>query len=149
MVGIKLYMRTSEMLDHVRTGEHHLAFNVLGSYAGRMASEDRRLAIVFPKDYTLVISRIALIPRTARHPNAAKLFVDYLLSRRGQKIVASNSSMFAIRPGVMGDSTAAALSTTLGTTARPLPVSPSILLYLDKAKRTAFLKDWEQALAGR
>jgi iron(III) transport system substrate-binding protein len=147
--GIKLYMHTSDMLDHVRTGDHLIAFNVLGSYAARTAARDKQLAVVYPKDYTLVISRIAIIPRTAPHPNAAKLFIDYLLSRRGQRVVASNSSMFSIRPGINGDSTATALSNALGTTARPIPVSPSILLYQDKAKRSAFLREWEQALGGR
>ena len=57
--------------------------------------------------------------------------------------------MSSIRPGVPGDSTATALTTTLGTTARAIPVSPSILLYQDKAKRSAFLKEWELTLAGR
>ena len=66
-VGIKLYMNTSDMLNHVRVGDHHLAFNVLGSYAARMAAMNKQLRIVYPKDYTLVISRIAIIPRTAPH----------------------------------------------------------------------------------
>jgi iron(III) transport system substrate-binding protein len=57
--------------------------------------------------------------------------------------------MFSIRPGVQGISTAAALSTELGAAARPIPVSPAILLYLDRSKRGAFLKEWEQTLAAR
>jgi iron(III) transport system substrate-binding protein len=57
--------------------------------------------------------------------------------------------VFAIRRDVEGEATAAALTRSLGRSLRPIPVSPSLLLYLDHAKRADFLRRWEAAVAPR
>ena len=38
-----------------------IAYNVLGSYALARAARDRRLAVVAPRDYTLILSRAAMM----------------------------------------------------------------------------------------
>ena len=76
------------MLERIQSGEHILGFNIFSSYARAKQKKDPSLEIVYPKDYTLVMSRIAILPKAARHPNASKVFLDYLLSGRGQEIVA-------------------------------------------------------------
>jgi iron(III) transport system substrate-binding protein len=91
------------------------------------------------------MSRIALIPKSAPHPDAAKVFLDYLLSARGQELLA-RAGVFAIRSDVEGEATAGALSRSLGASLRPIPVSPSLLLYLDRSKRQDFLRRWEEAV---
>jgi iron(III) transport system substrate-binding protein len=37
------------------------------------------LEVVTPKDYTLITSRVAFV-RPGQNPNAARLFLDYLVS---------------------------------------------------------------------
>jgi iron(III) transport system substrate-binding protein len=120
----------------------------IGSYALAKQQKDGSLAIVYPRDYTLVITRIALIPKAAKHPNAAKVFLDYLLSARGQDEM-SRAHLFAIRPDVSGQATAAALQKQLGAALRPLPVSPKLLDDLDPAKRLPLMTKWQAALGGR
>ncbi|GAC1340974.1 MAG: ABC transporter substrate-binding protein [Myxococcales bacterium] len=144
-VGVKLYTSAGAMLERIGSGEHLLGFNIFGSYATARQRKDPSIGIVYPKDYTLVMSRIALIPKAAKHPNAAKLFLDYLLSKRGQELIA-NAALFSIRDDVEGATTAAALTKQLGGTLKPMPVGPSLLVYLDQAKRLEFLKQWQQAL---
>jgi iron(III) transport system substrate-binding protein len=93
----------------------------------------------------LIMSRIAFIPKGARHSNAAKVFLDYVLSARGQQALA-NAALFAIRGDVLGDATSAALRKSHGAALRPIPVGPPLLEYLDQAKRLDFLNHWQQAL---
>lgn len=146
-VGIQLYGTTSAMTRRIVTGEHLLGFNLIGSYAFAAQRDAPDLGIVYPRDYTLVVTRIALIPKVARHANAAKLFLDYLLSRRGQDVLANRGKLFSIRPDVEGETTAAALEKALGKSLKPIPVGPGLLVYLDQAKRLEFLKQWQRSLA--
>jgi len=144
-VGVKLYTSIGAMLERIQSGEHQLGFNIFGSYATARQRKDPSIGIVYPKDYTLVMSRVALIPKAAKHPNAAKVFLDYLLSKRGQELIAK-AALFSIRDDVEGETTAAALNRELGGTLKPLPVGPSLLVYLDQAKRLEFLRQWQQAI---
>ena len=145
-VGVKLYPSTGAMMEKVLSGEHLLGFNIIGSYAILKQKKDPSLGIVYPSDYTLVMSRIALVPKAAKHPNAGKVFLDYLLSARGQKIIADQSLLFSIRSDVEGTTSAAGLAKELGQSLKPIPVGPSLLTYLDQSKRLEFLKEWQQAL---
>ena len=147
--GIELHDTTSGMIDRVLSGDLLLAFNVNGSYAREAQHREPSLGIVYPRDYVLAASRIALIAKAAPHPNAAKLFLDYLLSHRGQEVLAQRCSLFSIRTDVAGDTSAAALSRELGARLKPIHVGPSLLVYLDAAKRVGFLRRWKSAFAGR
>ena len=102
------------MLEKVSSGEHLLGYNVLGSYALVRAKKDPSLGVVLPKDYTLVLSRVMFIGKQAKNPNAAKLWVDYILSQRGQKMIGSDVELFAIRNDVDAEYTAATLNKQLG-----------------------------------
>jgi iron(III) transport system substrate-binding protein len=143
--AVKLYTSTGAMLERITSGEHLIGFNMIGSYAVLRQKKTPALGIVYPKDYMLVMSRIAVIPKAAPHPNAAKVFLDYLLSARGQQVLA-DAALFAIRGDVQGEHTAAALTRSLGSSLKPIPVGPPLLEYLDQARRLEFLKEWQQAL---
>jgi iron(III) transport system substrate-binding protein len=147
--GPKLYTSTGAMMERIQSGEHLIGFNMIASYAVQKQKKDPSLGIVFPKDYTLIMSRIALLPKAAKHPNAAKVFLDYLLSARGQKVLATGGSIYALRPEVEGDLGVAGVTKALGPAVRPIPVGPSLLEYLDQTKRLDFLKRWQQALTGK
>jgi iron(III) transport system substrate-binding protein len=136
------------MMERISSGENLIGYNILGSYALLRAKKDPGIGVVYPKDYTLVMSRIMFINKTAAHPNAAKLWLDYLLSQRGQTIVANQSELGSIRADVQGELTAAGLSKTLGGSLKPIPVGPGLLTYLDQAKRLEFIKRWQQAVKG-
>jgi iron(III) transport system substrate-binding protein len=146
---VRVQSSTGTMLERISSGENLIGYNVLGSYALVRAKTDPSLGVVLPKDYTLVISRVLFINKSAKHPNAAKLWVDYLLSQRGQTIIANASKLYAIRADVTGETTSTELIKLVGEkNIKPLPVNPSVAEYLDPAIRMAFLKEWK-ANAGK
>jgi iron(III) transport system substrate-binding protein len=134
------------MLEKIVSGEHLIGFNMIGSYVLARGKKDPNVGFVLPKDYTLVMSRIAILPKAARHPNAAKVFLDFLLSQTGQEVIARKSDLFAIRAGVTGEFTATQLQAQLGDRLRPIPVGPQLLGALDATKRLAFLRRWQDAV---
>lgn len=146
--GPRFQSSSGTMMERISSGENLLGYNIFGSYALLRAKKDPGIGIVYPKDYTLIMSRIMFISKTSAHPNAAKLWLDYILSQRGQTIVANQSELGSIRADVEGDLTAAGLSKTLGGSLKPIPVGPDLLAYLDQAKRLEFLKQWQQAIKG-
>ncbi|WP_231635797.1 ABC transporter substrate-binding protein [Novosphingobium sp. ST904] len=58
-----LMTHTEEMLQGVASGKLAMAYNVIGSYALERARRDPNIGVVFPRDYTIVTSRIAFISR--------------------------------------------------------------------------------------
>ncbi len=120
---------------------------MLGSYALVRAKKDPNLGVALPKDYTLVLSRVVFISKQSRHPNAAKLWVDYVLSQRGQKQIGGDVELFAIRDDIDAEYTAAKLDKQLGSAVKPIPASAQITEYLDAKKRLEFLGQWKAAVA--
>jgi iron(III) transport system substrate-binding protein len=146
---VRVQSSTGTMLERISSGENLIGYNVLGSYALVRAKTDPSLGVVMPKDYTLVMSRVQFINKSAKHPNAAKLWLDYILSKRGQTVIANDSKLFAIRADVTGETTSAELIKEIGEkNIKPLPVSPAVTEYLAPVKRMAFLKRWKD-VAGK
>lgn len=143
---VRVQSSTGTMMERVSSGENLLGYNILGSYAMLRAKQDANIGIVFPKDYVLVLSRVMLIAKKATHPNAAKLWVDYILSKRGQEKIANECDLYSLREDVTGEANAAALRKQLGNTLKPIPIGPGLLTYLDQAKRLEFLKQWKTAI---
>jgi iron(III) transport system substrate-binding protein len=140
-VDVTLYQFSRDMLESVASGEHIIAYNVIGSYAHNLSKQYPQLKIVMPDDYTLVVSRIAVILSESRHPNAAKLFLDFLLSREGQNELASHF-MSPVREDVSAEADLIPPRETL----RPVHIGPTLLIYLDQIKREHFLDRWKRAI---
>lgn len=101
--------------------------------------------MVLPKDYTLILSRVMFINKAAKNVNAAKLWLDFMLSHRGQTVIANESKLYAIRADVTGETTSADLIKQIGKdNVKPVPVHPIVLQFLGPAKRMAFLKQWKE-----
>lgn len=143
---VRVQSSTGSMLERVSSGEDLLGFNILGPYAQVRAKKDPNLGVVIPKDYTLVLSRVEFISKAAKHPNAAKLWVDYVLSKRGQNLIANASKLNAVRNDLTGENTASELSKEIGKGLKPLQVNVMMLQYMDQTKRLAFLKQWKEAM---
>jgi iron(III) transport system substrate-binding protein len=144
--GPKLLSSTGAMMERISSGENLIGYNILGSYAFSRAKKDPSIGYVYPKDYTLVVSRIVTISKKAKHPNAAKLWVDYLLSTRGQTLIANQANLFSISGNVTGETSMVGLQQQLGDSLKPIPIGAGLLVYLDQAKRLEFMKRWQQAI---
>jgi len=147
--NVELEANTATMMERIASGKDLIGYNLIGSYALGRVRRDPSLGVVMPSDYTLVMSRVILIAKNAPHPNAAKVWVDYVLSRRGQAILAERSRLFSIRPDVTGEFTAATLAASLGAASRPIAVGSGLLVFLDKAKHQDIVKRWRAAITLR
>jgi len=145
---VMLETSTAAMIDKVTSGEALIAYNVLGSYAKARVRQNPDLAITLPRDYCLVMSRIAVITRTARNLEAAAQFIDFLLSREGQNLIANAASLYSLRNDIEGEATAASLRQEAQGPLIPIHLGPGLLVYLDRLKRQDFLKRWRRAMVG-
>lgn len=129
----RLFCCTGDMLDAIEKETVLVGYNLLGSYALARKQRGAPIEIVLPADYTLVLSRTALIPRTAKRPDLSGAFLDYLLSPESQK-----------RFGTLDRYGATTLTAT-----HPIVLNPSLLLYLDPVKRTKFIKTWRELIGDK
>ncbi len=143
--GLVVQSSTGTMMERVSSGENLIGYNILGSYAETRAKKDPGLGVAYPTDYALVLSRVAFISKTAKHKNAAKLWLDYLLSLRGQNVLANKADLASIRSDIDGDNDVDGMTKKLGAALKPIPVDESLLEYLDQNKRLAFIKEWRAA----
>lgn len=126
---------SAEIIQAVAEGRYLIAYNVLGSYALARAAQDRRIAVVAPEDYTLILRRAAMIPTGAENPTAAGLLIDFLLSPDGRAALADAHLLSPF--GQEGGADEPDLASF-----RPIPLSPRLLLGLDAQKRASFLARW-------
>lgn len=136
---------SAEIIDKVASGEFLIAYNMLGSYALARAASDPRIGIVAPADYTLLLSRAALIPKAAANADQASAFVEFALSDRGRGLLADASLIVGL--GENGDQ-APRIAHAAGANFRPIPFTPSLLVGLDRHKKARFLKQWRAAIRG-
>lgn len=144
--GVKLYSNSSAILERVADGRFLLGYNILGSYAATWAASNPDIGIILPEDYTVVMSRIALVPRAARSPDLGAGFLDFMLSRKGQEVISREVRLPALHPALTGENTAADLRARGEGRLRPVPVTPGLVVYLDQVKRERLIDRWNDAL---
>jgi iron(III) transport system substrate-binding protein len=144
--GVKLYSTTSAIVERVADGRFAFGYNILGSYAAEAAARNPNLGIILPKDYTIVTSRIGLVPRAAANPDLGRAFLAFFMSAEGQSIMARQLQIASLHPGVTGENTANAMQETLGEQLRPVPVNPGLMVYLDQVKRARTIARWNETL---
>ncbi|OCW59225.1 ABC transporter substrate-binding protein [Hoeflea olei] len=143
--SVATFCCSSEIIDRVADGRAYIGYNVLGSYARSRAARDDRIGVVLPTDYTLVLARAGYIPREARNAEAARAFLELVLSPRGRAILDGDTHLLtplsgpdALNRMTDSDGEAPAL--------RPIPLSPALLVSLDRAKRARFLTQWRKSV---
>lgn len=143
--GLVLQSSTGTMMERVSSGENLIGYNILGGYAEARAKTDPSIGVSYPTDYALVLSRVAFINKAAKNKNSAKLWLDYLLSKRGQDILANKADLASVRDDIDGDNDVDGMTKKLGAALKPIPVDESLLDYLEQNKRLEFIKQWRTA----
>lgn len=143
-VDARLENSTRAMLEGISEGRYWLGYNLLGSYAMVWAQDHPEVIVQVPQDYSLVMMRMAFIHRDAPHPEAAEVFVDFLLGREGQRVLAGQTPLFSVRPDIIGPYTAARLRDQVGERLYPIPLNASLLAFVDPQRRDAFLARWRR-----
>jgi iron(III) transport system substrate-binding protein len=104
------------------------------------------LGVAFGTDYTPAFSRLVLMTKGAPHPNAAKLFIDFMLSKEGQDAIAKGG-MPSVRTDVTSGFNLTTLNERVGGSLKPIPVDDGLLEYMKPEKRVAFFNEWKAATA--
>jgi len=131
----QLYCCSSEMIEDVASGRIAVAYNVLGSYAHARSDLADAIHVIAPDDFTTVMLRTALIPRTAAQPELAGMFIDHLIST-----VWNEGGRGFSFPGISPEAMA------VDASLRPIHMGPGLLVFLDRLKRQQFLAEWEAAV---
>lgn len=133
--GVSVHESTDHALDKLERGEVTLAYNLLESYTRHRIDQGAPLAIIYPQDYTLMLSRSAIIPKQAPRADLGALLLDYLLSPRGQEMLAKQSGMRPVNASVIP-----------AAGVRPMALGVGLLVYLDPLKKRHFLDLWRAAV---
>lgn len=144
--GVQTFPTSQDIIDQVADGRLALGYNILGSYAADQARLLPDLGLVLLRDFTVVVSRVALVPRAAASPDLGTEFLAFLMSREGQTLLSEKLRLPAVSLEVSGANSARAMQAALGDQLRPVSVSPGVLVYLDQAKRRRLFRLWHKAL---
>ena len=143
--GVKLYSTSQAILERVSDGRFVLGYNILGSYAADWAARHPDVGILLPRDYTVVMSRIGLVPQAADNPELGRRYLAFLMSPEGQRILSGKLQVPAVSPEVTG-SNGPMMEAIHGTQLKPVPVSLGLMVYLDQVKRARLIRKWDEAL---
>ncbi|MDY8109882.1 ABC transporter substrate-binding protein [Fulvimarina sp. 2208YS6-2-32] len=143
-VGVKTYSSSGSMRETVVSGENVLAINIIGSYALDWVKDSPNLGVAFGTDYTAGFSRLAGIMKDSPNPEAAKLFVDFMLSQEGQNALAAGS-LPSVRDDVTEGLNLSTLNERVGGKLDPIDVDDHLLTYMQPQKRVEFFREWTAA----
>lgn len=133
-VGAVATCCSAEIIQSVAEGRHLIAYNVLGSYV--LSAQRPEIGFILPEDYTLLLSRAFMIPKQAAHPQAAERLLDFLVSPEGQDRLAAVGLVSQIDDAENG----------LAPSARRfIPLSPALLVAMDRNRRAALFTIWDDA----
>lgn len=140
--GLDEQSSSAAMLDRVSAGQSLLAYNIAGTEAIRRARRDPLVGVQFTTDYNLVLTRVMLIARHAPHPNAARLWVDFVLSKRGQQQI-QVADLIPIREDVANVDAGLILLRQTHKVARPVVLDAKLAELAEPAAAQAFRERWK------
>ena len=146
-VDLQVEEHTSTLLDRIESGELVAGYNLLGSYARTRPGSDRHFMLVYPRDHTLLLARTVVIAKNAPNPGLAHRFLDYLLSVRGQRVMAAECGLPPIRKELDGVYERLGVNESQIGVLRPISLGPGLLVYLDQQKRRQMLEAWRAILS--
>ncbi|MDB2390743.1 extracellular solute-binding protein [Alphaproteobacteria bacterium] len=135
-LNAKLYCCTSKMIEAVDKGELALAYNLLGSYANAILPPNSNAQIIAFEDYTHILLRTAIVPKTSQKPAGGIRFLNFLVSPDGQSILDTKAKLPALKNLVI-DKLA---------NRKPIRLDSGLLVFLDRLKKAHFLREWNAAL---
>jgi iron(III) transport system substrate-binding protein len=92
-------IRSEQIASQLVTGQNLLSFSGMPTRAFQNNKRGAKLKFVLPKEGVVLLPQAMFILATAPHPAAAKLWVDFMLSETGQKIMVENEATMSGRSG--------------------------------------------------
>jgi iron(III) transport system substrate-binding protein len=95
-----IFLGRSELIaNQVVTGQNLMAFSGMPTRAFQFNQRGAKLKFLLPKEGVVVLPQAMFILAAAPHPAAAKLWIDFMLSATGQKIMVDKEAIMSGRSG--------------------------------------------------
>lgn len=115
--------RTQDLLNKVGSGERPVALLAAGRTVFTAVTEGFEVKVSYPKEGVVVLALPFILLTKAPNPNAAKLFIDYVHSVEGQKILAEAGYIIG---------------------RKDVPISPKVLEYVPRISEMNVIPvDWK------
>jgi iron(III) transport system substrate-binding protein len=92
---IMIVQGNQQVTDAIKRGERVIALGALDSYASDARKEGHPIETIYPADGTFIIPSPTAIIKGGSHPNAAKLFAQFMISEPAQKLFPANGGYAA------------------------------------------------------
>ncbi len=92
-------IRSEQIAGRLVTGEDLMAFSGMPTRAYQYNQKGGKLKFLLPEEGAVLLPQSMFILAKAPHPNAAKLWVDFILSEQGQNILVKGEAMVSGRTG--------------------------------------------------
>jgi len=133
-LGTRLYCCSGEMIEDLANGTIAISYNVLGSYAMARGDLADKIQTILPSDFPITMMRTALIAKNTPRVRSAVLFLRYLTTVR------------QVDPGVDSFLLPSLQPVSHNVQRSIIALDPGLMIYLDRMKRQAFIKEWESAI---
>ena len=135
-LNAKLFCCTSQMIEAVDHGDMAIAYNVLGSYANATLPDTSNAKLITFEDYTHILLRTAIIPKTAQNADNGIRFLNFIVSPAGQEILDQEAKLPSLRNNLINQL----------ANRKPIRLGSGLLVFLDRLKKSSFLREWDAAL---
>ena len=91
--------RSEQSAQRILTGQDVIAFGGNPSRVHQSNQKGAKLRILYPEEGFTFLPQLTFIMAKAPRPNAAKLWLDFILSETGQQILANREALISGRSG--------------------------------------------------
>jgi len=95
-IGVTLQAATGPQIELVGKGEALIATGLISNYAYTQSKTNPNIGVFVPRDIAVLQPAVVFITKEARHPNAAKLLLEFIMSEEGQLILASSNMVTSV-----------------------------------------------------
>lgn len=92
-------VRSEQIANQIVTGQDQFAFSGMPTRAYQFNKRGAKLKFMLPKEGVILLPQAIFVLAKAPHPSAAKLWMDFILSEAGQKILVENEALISGRTG--------------------------------------------------
>ena len=92
-------IRSEQIAGRLVTGEDLMAFSGMPTRAYQYNQKGGKLKFLLPEEGSVLLPQSMFILKKAPHPNAAKLWIDFILSEQGQTILVKGEALVSGRSG--------------------------------------------------
>lgn len=145
--GLKIYPDYNTLLERLSSGEVIAGYNLPLSTVLKRAAVDDTVGWIYLSDYTLALPQSALITKVATNPDAARLWIDFILSARAQQVIAESGDLYPVARSVSGG-TMKKVGGELpsGSVMKMIGTGAESSRFSDRGLKKGFLLRWKQKL---